>query len=88
MNIGPESIFIRDPVQEVESRSALKRVLGDADCTGTPLMVGLTFPAFLQIYLEVSAHLENGVCKNGFKPLSILVIIAYDKVNDDHDQVS
>jgi len=66
MNIGAETITIRDPVQQPQRILPLEGGIRDTDGGGPPADLGTGRPALLQINLDIPAQLENRIAENRF----------------------
>lgn len=55
VDIGAETIFITDPVEDLEGRIAFKGLRGDAQDTGAPFGTPVTGLPFLHVNLQIAA---------------------------------
>jgi hypothetical protein len=51
VDVGPEPVFVTDPVHQLEGLVAFKGIPGNANGAGTPLLTAKGFPGLLKVNL-------------------------------------
>ncbi len=85
MDVGSKAVFVTDPVEQLKGLVPLKGIPGNTDGTGSPFFGASGFPGLLQIHLQAPVQLKQGIGKDGYQALSVLVIVVDIQIEQNHN---